>query len=398
MDDFGFARVSSFHAVNESSIEDDIKARHVQDRLFVEACTTAFEDLEEAPQEAFQDTAEVKEYLRGRGAPVPGEATAEYLAQYLMRAVEQMEAKYMFLLKAVGTASTTLSMLRGSLRGVRDEVDRCASDFNKFHEAAYKKCPLARVGQKMQKAVRTLAATTRFKISPFRHRRNKLLTDVAGDEDVKEWLQGSMEHRTSCANLCVPSSPTGSRSSLEASANRSDLMSQLGEPRGKGCPPYREQAKVAATLEGTVGGEMYGTIAEWGFDQRVWVGEGGVGSGRVLREVGVAVMASYSFWDGLGLSVAQVGRFMQEVSDGYHDNPYHCCEHAADVLQTLHSLLANSDLPDYLSDVELFALLLAAVCHDYGHPGIDNQCLDALDSSFVKVCKRLSSPLIRSVV
>lgn len=61
---------------------------------------------------------------------------------------------------------------------------------------------------------------------------------------------------------------------------------------------------------------------------------------------------------------------MQEVELEYHPNPYHSSLHAADVTQALGAMLGAGDaFVGQLSDLELLALLVAAVVHDLGHPG-----------------------------
>ena len=59
----------------------------------------------------------------------------------------------------------------------------------------------------------------------------------------------------------------------------------------------------------------------------------------------------------------------QAVEIGYKDNPYHNAAHAADVVQTLGSMLLTEDFRAGLTPVELLAMLVAACCHDVGHPG-----------------------------
>jgi hypothetical protein len=57
------------------------------------------------------------------------------------------------------------------------------------------------------------------------------------------------------------------------------------------------------------------------------------------------------------------------VEAAYNANPYHNSTHAADVVQSLASLLTADQLLSKLSQVELLSLVLAAVIHDVGHPG-----------------------------
>ena len=59
--------------------------------------------------------------------------------------------------------------------------------------------------------------------------------------------------------------------------------------------------------------------------------------------------------------------------------PYHNSTHAADVVQALVFLLCEDGLVHKFTPLELAAGLIAAVIHDVGHPGVNNQFLDAAE-------------------
>lgn len=66
--------------------------------------------------------------------------------------------------------------------------------------------------------------------------------------------------------------------------------------------------------------------------------------------------------------------FLNKIEEGYcrYLNPYHNNLHAADVAQTVHHVLCQTGLMHWLSDLEIFATLLAALIHDYEHTGTTN--------------------------
>jgi len=65
--------------------------------------------------------------------------------------------------------------------------------------------------------------------------------------------------------------------------------------------------------------------------------------------------------------------FLVEVRNNYSKkNPYHNFRHAFDVTHTIYLLLTTTSAAGYLSYLEIFALLVAALVHDLGHPGLNN--------------------------
>eukprot|EP00930_Biecheleria_cincta_P027405 TRINITY_DN1925_c0_g1_i1.p1 TRINITY_DN1925_c0_g1~~TRINITY_DN1925_c0_g1_i1.p1 ORF type:complete len:1014 (+),score=171.36 TRINITY_DN1925_c0_g1_i1:36-3077(+) len=68
-------------------------------------------------------------------------------------------------------------------------------------------------------------------------------------------------------------------------------------------------------------------------------------------------------------------KFHSEVQSSYNDLPYHNYAHAIDVLHTVYRLLTITASSAWVSSVEQYALLIAALCHDLGHQGKTNQFL-----------------------
>jgi len=68
-------------------------------------------------------------------------------------------------------------------------------------------------------------------------------------------------------------------------------------------------------------------------------------------------------------------RFNAAVEKGYMDLPYHCYVHACDVLHTVYRTLNLVQSRRWLSDVDQYAIMVAALCHDVGHTGRTNAFL-----------------------
>ena len=66
--------------------------------------------------------------------------------------------------------------------------------------------------------------------------------------------------------------------------------------------------------------------------------------------------------------------FISEIRKGYMDNPYHNEVHAADVLQMCHYIVNQGGAREILklTDLDIAALFLSAIVHDFRHPGVTN--------------------------
>ena len=64
--------------------------------------------------------------------------------------------------------------------------------------------------------------------------------------------------------------------------------------------------------------------------------------------------------------------FMAEIRKSYHDNQYHNFRHAFDVCQMLYSFLTLTNATQYLTAMDIFTMMVAAVCHDVDHNGLNN--------------------------
>ncbi|GAN05409.1 high affinity cGMP-specific 3',5'-cyclic phosphodiesterase 9A-like isoform X2 [Mucor ambiguus] len=74
----------------------------------------------------------------------------------------------------------------------------------------------------------------------------------------------------------------------------------------------------------------------------------------------------------LDLSVSQLLDFLIDVADKYTEAPYHTFYHAVDIVTILYYLCHDLNADMYLTDLDKSILLVAALCHDIGHPGFTN--------------------------
>lgn len=72
---------------------------------------------------------------------------------------------------------------------------------------------------------------------------------------------------------------------------------------------------------------------------------------------------------------AQFRKFHDAVAAGYTNAPYHCYAHACDICYTVYRLMDEVRAPQWLLDLDQFAMSIAALCHDLGHEGLTNPFL-----------------------
>ncbi|KAH8266587.1 hypothetical protein KR018_001834, partial [Drosophila ironensis] len=97
-------------------------------------------------------------------------------------------------------------------------------------------------------------------------------------------------------------------------------------------------------------------------------------SGQVVKYVAYELFNRYGTIHKFKISPGILEAFLYRVEEGYcrYRNPYHNNLHAVDVMQTIHYCLCNTGLMNWLTDLEIFASLLAALLHDYEHTGTTN--------------------------
>lgn len=76
--------------------------------------------------------------------------------------------------------------------------------------------------------------------------------------------------------------------------------------------------------------------------------------------------------DELNINAICFQSFIKEVSEHYHNNPYHNFNHAVSVLQFTYMLIIETNISKYISKHKLFGLMVASLVHDIDHPGHTN--------------------------
>ncbi|KAI8879965.1 HD-domain/PDEase-like protein [Backusella circina FSU 941] len=84
------------------------------------------------------------------------------------------------------------------------------------------------------------------------------------------------------------------------------------------------------------------------------------------------IFSRFDVYDTLNATPSQLLDFLIDVEGSYNDTPYHSFYHAADVVTVLYYILCDLHAKQFLSSFEIASLLIAAITHDAGHDGYNN--------------------------
>eukprot|EP01060_Flectonema_neradi_P008776 TRINITY_DN16286_c0_g1_i1.p1 TRINITY_DN16286_c0_g1~~TRINITY_DN16286_c0_g1_i1.p1 ORF type:complete len:703 (+),score=115.79 TRINITY_DN16286_c0_g1_i1:727-2835(+) len=287
---------------------------------------------------------------------------------------KDVEQRVQFLLKVVSGlvdyATTCTNIVAGSrdlVKTIKDEMNKIKTNLGEMenifsehiqvmdnHSRAREKKARTRMLTAGRQIVSTMRVRTRWELD---------VVEASKDENVSAWLGSGGLHSP------TPITPGARRATV-------DVFSPLATiARRRKDDVLHELDYVQQLLPNS---KIISAVDDWNFDQQ------SIPEDNVLVDVGMAILSQYTFSE-LNIPLTVFERLLTRVQAGYKDTPYHNKRHAADVLQSLHSMLKTSQIVSYATDMQLFSLLMAAVCHDYGHPGFDINLYKSLCPSAVSL-------------
>lgn len=103
--------------------------------------------------------------------------------------------------------------------------------------------------------------------------------------------------------------------------------------------------------------------------------------GRSLTELLLHLFDYYDLYKIFSLDMVNVLKCFRLLEFGYHSsNPYHNSIHAADVTQAMHCFIQERKIRKHMTHLEILSSILAAVCHDLDHPGVNQSFLVATNN------------------
>ena len=94
--------------------------------------------------------------------------------------------------------------------------------------------------------------------------------------------------------------------------------------------------------------------------------------GHALLLLAEAMLSRHDLYEHCGIDREIARRFFRALEACYGNNPYHNAMHGCDVAVGVHRFLCKFGLVQRLSKLQLLAALIAALVHDFNHPGTNN--------------------------
>mmetsp|Transcript_12608 Transcript_12608/g.28581 ORF Transcript_12608/g.28581 Transcript_12608/m.28581 type:complete len:1015 (-) Transcript_12608:65-3109(-) len=103
-------------------------------------------------------------------------------------------------------------------------------------------------------------------------------------------------------------------------------------------------------------------------------------------------MQQFDIITDITLDMEVLARFFQQIQASYREVPYHNFFHALATIHYVYKLVCAAGAKEYLTTLDLFSLLIAALCHDCDHRG-KNNAFEVLTQSELALRYNDSSPL-----
>lgn len=214
-----------------------------------------------------------------------------------------------------------------------------------------------------------------YKASVHSHTGGRLTAEMA------DWMRSNLQVSVPIGERSVGGAGASSAQSRMSVANLKNANKALTKTSSRSTSNDKDEKTKAEfpiylsqilTPEGAVLKHM-ANVDEWNWDVFTFTD---ICNNKPLVIGGVFLMERYGFLDGLDIPRDKLAAFLNAIEEGYiASNPFHNAVHATDVMFTLHYFLRRGLLRDLIGSLDQFAALLAALVHDFAHPGVSNAFL-----------------------
>ncbi|XP_024937454.1 calcium/calmodulin-dependent 3',5'-cyclic nucleotide phosphodiesterase 1 isoform X1 [Cephus cinctus] len=293
-----------------------------------------------------------------------GEISAELLQRNLHYAARVLEAVFIDETKvSSGGPECSRSSRRGAGHGTTPLGVGLDTDGAQGHVVATQKRKLrtpvwAREAERLEKAATCQPGVPRRRLADEDDELSEVQPDAVPPE-VREWLASTFTRQLATTRRKADEKPKfrSVAHAIRAGIFVDRIYRRVTNPALMQFP--QEVVKVLKTLD------------DWSFDV---FSLNDAAHGAPVKYLGYDLLNRYGMIHKFKVPPTVLESFLGRVEEGYcrHRNPYHNNLHAADVAQTMHYVLCQTGLMNWLTDLEIFATLVAAIIHDYEHTGTTN--------------------------
>ncbi|XP_076231551.1 dual specificity calcium/calmodulin-dependent 3',5'-cyclic nucleotide phosphodiesterase 1 isoform X2 [Calliopsis andreniformis] len=293
-----------------------------------------------------------------------GEISAELLQRNLHYAARVLEAVFLDETKVnSGGAECSRSSRRGAGLSSSSLASALDSDGQQGHAVVTQKRKLrtpvwARDAERTESAATCRQGVRRRRLADEDDELSEVQPDAVPPE-VREWLASTFTRQLATTRRKADEKP---KFRSVAHAIRAGIFVDRIYRRVTNTALMQFPQEVVKVLK---------TLDDWSFDV-FSLSEAAMGA--PVKYLGYDLLNRYGMIHKFKVPPAVLECFLGRVEEGYcrHRNPYHNNLHAADVAQTMHYILCQTGLMNWLTDLEIFATLVAAIIHDYEHTGTTN--------------------------
>jgi len=91
---------------------------------------------------------------------------------------------------------------------------------------------------------------------------------------------------------------------------------------------------------------------------------------KCLSKITMHLIEQLHFVNTLNINRIKLFNFLCDIEKAYHtSNPFHNAIHASDVVQAEFYWVLDPEVSKHMTEIDILSCLIAAACHDVGHPG-----------------------------
>ncbi|KAJ3026523.1 UNVERIFIED_CONTAM: High affinity cAMP-specific 3',5'-cyclic phosphodiesterase 7A [Siphonaria sp. JEL0065] len=188
----------------------------------------------------------------------------------------------------------------------------------------------------------------------------------SADADVSEWLKVMMQ--TAKVELAPPTTPAGA-----SGTTLTKLRGGAGANSGVATVTFALSPEYPMSLQESTIFDLLSQIDDPNFDVATVEA---ASNGRALFYVGYYLFAKHDLLRKHKIPEQTFRSWLARIEHGYRGtNPYHNATHAADVAHSMNYYITRTRIWSHITPEEQLGSLIAAIIHDFMHPGVNNSFL-----------------------